>query len=138
MVLIIYDTLLTFGDELDLIWRKKLNLGSFSYLLSRYSWISSVTVDVIFERFTLLMVSHKLVADLGILASITNVLAVIGVHTLLLGRAYAVSGGKYTVGVGLALILVLYAIITLVNTVLDAAAGFAPRPNRDIILGKSS
>ncbi|KIJ31762.1 hypothetical protein M422DRAFT_266513 [Sphaerobolus stellatus SS14] len=54
MVLIIYDTLLTFGDELDLIWGKRLNLGSISYLLARYCTILTQIVEDIVDGLALL------------------------------------------------------------------------------------
>ncbi|KIJ35384.1 hypothetical protein M422DRAFT_262345 [Sphaerobolus stellatus SS14] len=61
----------------------------------------------------------RLLVDLSILVTITNVLAAIGVHTLLLGRAYAVSGGKYATGAGLGLILAFVSTILVCHFLLN-------------------
>lgn len=36
IALLVYDTLLTFSDEIENIWHKKLKLGTILYLLARY------------------------------------------------------------------------------------------------------
>ncbi|KIJ49120.1 hypothetical protein M422DRAFT_246929 [Sphaerobolus stellatus SS14] len=49
MGLIIYDTLLTLEDEVALIWRKKISLGSILYLQARYCIIIGIIIEFIID-----------------------------------------------------------------------------------------
>lgn len=45
VAVIVYDTLLTLGDEINLLWRRKLTLGSYLYILSRYGTMASLFIS---------------------------------------------------------------------------------------------
>jgi hypothetical protein len=49
--LLTYDTLLTFGDEVNFIWTRTADLGSAMYLLARYSCITSTVLCAMFDIF---------------------------------------------------------------------------------------
>ncbi|KIJ37644.1 hypothetical protein M422DRAFT_259734 [Sphaerobolus stellatus SS14] len=49
LALIVYDILLTFDDEVTLIWRKKFGLGSILYLLARYCLIAFISIGYCYD-----------------------------------------------------------------------------------------
>ncbi|KIJ46207.1 hypothetical protein M422DRAFT_250245 [Sphaerobolus stellatus SS14] len=82
-VLLIYDTLLTFASERDLIWKRKIRMGTLLYIMTRYGAIiklGSISLNYIGNGNE-------------IKSSITQVSPLQG---LLISRAYAVAnGGKW-------------------------------------------
>ncbi|KIJ46958.1 hypothetical protein M422DRAFT_249702 [Sphaerobolus stellatus SS14] len=45
IALLIYDTLLTSGNEIAFVWRRKIGLGSILYLLARYCGFPVMCID---------------------------------------------------------------------------------------------
>ena len=50
LVLLLYDSVLTFGSERELIWKRKIRLGAILYLMARYGAIikyGAITINYI-------------------------------------------------------------------------------------------
>ncbi|KIJ37651.1 hypothetical protein M422DRAFT_259742 [Sphaerobolus stellatus SS14] len=110
MAALVYDTLLTLEDEVTLIWRKKFGLGSILYLLARYCIIAQTSIgycsDIInYEGIGSLKSFHNENDKSNNIHNQAELGSAISIHSLLIGRAYAVSGGKLYVAAGLGLIL---------------------------------
>ena len=49
LVLLAYDSILTFHSEMEYVWKKKLKLGAALYLLTRYVTICITVLDVLLQ-----------------------------------------------------------------------------------------
>jgi len=51
--LLAYDTLLTFQDEVEYIWRRRIGLGTVLYVLARYAALIVFAMGAVYDRVTL-------------------------------------------------------------------------------------
>ncbi|KIJ55961.1 hypothetical protein M422DRAFT_23458 [Sphaerobolus stellatus SS14] len=90
LALLFYDTLLTLGDEVLLIWKRKWRIGTVLYLMARYCTMIELAIGLISQLqhpFTPMFCSDAVV----FVQAAFNILGAIGVQGLLLGRAHTVS-----------------------------------------------
>ncbi|KIJ46289.1 hypothetical protein M422DRAFT_778536 [Sphaerobolus stellatus SS14] len=101
--LLFYDIILTTGDEINFIWRKKVGLGSVLYLSARYGTQLQLIMDTVESIGN---VSDTVFYVSGLISTFCFLLYVIGASGISCGRAYAVSSGNRLVMV---VCVVLYA-----------------------------
>lgn len=92
LTILIYDTSLTFSEEIKYIWRRNMGLGSILYLIARYFGI----LEVVFDAGLLFVTSpgsssSALCNHLGITLQCFHVLAGFGVQGLIMARGYIVA-----------------------------------------------
>ncbi|KIJ37193.1 hypothetical protein M422DRAFT_33883 [Sphaerobolus stellatus SS14] len=107
-VLLLYDTLLTLPDEIEFMWKKRFRLGFFLYIMARYGFLISLIITVPYTLLSLGEKSQKAQTQLYLVYQGFSLLAVIGIHSSLAGRAWAVSHGNKWVARGVGGLLALY------------------------------
>ncbi|KIJ46951.1 hypothetical protein M422DRAFT_778340 [Sphaerobolus stellatus SS14] len=108
IVLLIYDTLLTSGDEIAFVWRRKFGLGSTLYLLARYCGFPGLCVGFAYNTRNF-DGRAELFEKLFLMTTFSfNLIVAIATHVLLIVGAYAISGGKQTTSVVLRILLAGY------------------------------
>lgn len=108
-MILVYDTLLTFDDEVTHIWRRKFKIGSLLYILARYGTILALTDEVAQELMQLTDVgSQSTGMVLNTFLSAFQIIGSIAVHGLVLGRALVVCHKKRLLK---ALLIILFLLI---------------------------
>ncbi|KIJ48363.1 hypothetical protein M422DRAFT_247694 [Sphaerobolus stellatus SS14] len=113
LVLLAYDTFLTLSDEISLIWRKKFHVVTILYFLARYGALGGLITFAI----GILWPTTSPEADPSGIMQLTHENDTAG---LLLGRAYAVSGGNKWVLASLSSLLLAYVGLSAVDAMLAA------------------
>jgi len=111
-VLLLYDILLTLPDEIEFMWKKEFRLGFFLYIMTRYGFLVSLVFTVPYTLFVIEEKSTQLQNQLFLLFQSFSLLAVISIHSLLAGRAWAASHGNKWVVRGVIGLLVLYIVVS--------------------------
>jgi len=106
-VVLLYDHILTFDFEVDLIWRAKAGLVSVIFLLNRYIVPLLLIVDL-FEMFDLPTNSQTLCKVWTTIQSVFTIASFMSIHTIVAMRVYALYNGKRWVGRFLWVASVLY------------------------------
>lgn len=90
LTIMVWDSLLTLDKEIDLVWRRKLTLGSYFYIFSRYGTLASLFISSFadFVRVGRSCVGYEIPS---IIFSILSTHAFFGQF---IARAYAISGNR--------------------------------------------
>ncbi|GJJ10579.1 hypothetical protein Clacol_004806 [Clathrus columnatus] len=92
ITLYIYDTILTFGDEQELIWRYKCNFGTILYIFARYGGLAILPtsfVSIILLSNVTAIESPKACLITSVISNVFAIPAFIGVQGLLVALPYS-------------------------------------------------
>ncbi|GJJ10958.1 hypothetical protein Clacol_005187 [Clathrus columnatus] len=121
LALFVYDTLLTLDDEIQYIWKPRINPGTILYYLARYAGLLNTFLNVFFGFIPFNINDARVCETINSILNICFILGFVGTHGLLTARAYALYYSNMIVSVLLVglmaggLIPVLIQTITLSN-----------------------
>ncbi|KII83978.1 hypothetical protein PLICRDRAFT_46754 [Plicaturopsis crispa FD-325 SS-3] len=126
-----YDHILTFNEELNLIWRPKFVLVSWIFLFNRYLVPALLAVDI-YEHFYLDMPYHQGIQFCKIWIVIQGyftILSFMSIHVIVAFRVYALHGGRPWVSRVLWAAGIIYSIVCLVLSTLEQLPQTSPWPD---------
>ncbi|KII83973.1 hypothetical protein PLICRDRAFT_46746 [Plicaturopsis crispa FD-325 SS-3] len=126
-----YDHILTFNEELNLIWRSKIGLVSWIFLFNRYLVPALLAVDI-YENFYLDMPYHQEIQFCKLWTMIQGYLTILSfmsIHVIVAFRVYALHGGRPWVGRVLWAAGIIYTVVCLGLSTLAQLPQTSPWPD---------
>ncbi|KIJ35153.1 hypothetical protein M422DRAFT_262719 [Sphaerobolus stellatus SS14] len=148
--LIVYDSILTLGNEIPVVWRQQFTFATFVYILIKYSTVAYLCFnfagDILSYYLTLSVqvraflfspipfftsktaISFQVLNTIAWVSTALAFVTEISISFALIGRAYAVSGGKLIMAGGLGVLLAVYIALNITVIVVP----MNPNSNPDI------
>ncbi|GJJ10959.1 hypothetical protein Clacol_005188 [Clathrus columnatus] len=126
LALFVYDTLLTLNDEIQYIWKPRINPGTILYYLARYAGLLNTFLNVLFGFIPFNINDARVCATINSILNVCFILSFVGTHGLLTARAYALYYSNMIVSVILVGLMTGGVIPALIQTVAFSKCDLTP------------